>query len=308
MGMKWALLFGVSMLACAGLFIIAPFVGWWLPEGVSSHAGSVDTLFYIILGITSFFFILTETILVLFMARFAAEPGQKPAKSEVHWMLKPVTNVLNNQHKIEMAWTVVPAALLLYIAFAQISTWAEIKYRSRQQAIFQGETPVQIELSARQFEWRFRYPGVERLKEWMDKKDDKDVIADMKSFAGRKQSSDIHVVNELHVWNNHPVLVHVSTRDVLHSFNLPQFRVKQDTLPGKQIPVWFKPIKANLDAANKQIPGQTNIWEIPCAELCGWGHGRMIGRVYVHDSKENFFNWLIQAQDAQFATKTASAQ
>lgn len=303
--MKWALLFGVTMLACAGLFIIAPFVGWWLPEGVSAHAHSVDFLFYIILGITSFFFILTEAILVLFIARFAGEPGQKPVKSEIPGFLKPIANVLNNQHKVEMAWTLIPAAILLYIAFAQIGTWANIKYRSREEAILNKESPIQIELSARQFEWRFRYPSVERVKSWLENPNDPEVAKDIKSFATYPQKSDVHVVNDLHVWNEHFAIVHVSTRDVLHSFNLPQFRVKQDTLPGKQIPVWFKPIKANLDAQNKQI--KDRVWEIPCAELCGWGHGRMIGRVFVHENKDTFLSWLAQAQEAQHSTKVASA-
>lgn len=297
--MKWALLFGVSMLACAGMFIIAPFCGWWLPEGVSSHASAIDSLFYIILAITSFFFILTEAILVLFMARYAGEPGQKPADHGVPKFLQPVTRVLNNQHRVEMAWTIVPAAILLYIAFAQVGAWADIKYKSRQYVIMDGAVPLQVDLSARQFEWRFRYPHPDRLKDWLDNKDDPATARDMKSFAVYPQQSDVHVVNELHMWNEHPILVHVSTRDVLHSFNLPQFRIKQDTLPGKQIPVWFKPIKANLDEDNKQIADR--VWEIPCAELCGWGHGRMIGRVLVHPNREGFFAWLRGAAKNEFS-------
>ena len=304
--MKWALLFGVSMLACAGLFLIAPFCGWWLPEGVSSHAGEVDFLFYIILAITGFFFILTEAILVMFMARFSYEPGEKAPPHEIPGFLKPIANVLNNQHKVEMAWTVVPAAILLFIAFAQVKTWADIKYRSRQSAIIKTEVPIQVDLSARQFEWRFRYPSSERLSEWIAKKTDPAVIKDMESFAQSPQKSDVHVVNELHMWNDYPMLVHLSTRDVLHSFNLPQFRVKQDALPGKQIPVWFRPIKANLDSKNKQLSDR--VWEIPCAELCGWGHGRMIGRVFVHENQETFMAWLTQQEKSQFGTTTASAK
>lgn len=303
--MKWALLFGVSMLACAGLFVIAPFCGWWLPDAVSSHGWDIDFLFYIILFITAFFFILTEAILVFFMARYAGEPGQKTGiKEETPNWLKPVTNVLNNQHKIEMAWTLIPAAILLYIAFAQINTWANAKYLSRQEGQYKGEVPVQIAVSARQFEWRMRYPGVQRMKSWFEKKDDPDVIKDMKSFAVYEQSSDLHIPNDLHVIKDNPVTAHVSTKDVLHSFNLPQFRVKQDTLPGKQIPVWFKPIRANLDEDNNLIKGRE--WEIPCAELCGWGHGRMIGRVFVHETPELFFAWLTQLEKEQKGVPTSA--
>ena len=99
-------------------------------------------------------------------------------------------------------------------------------------------------------------------------------------------------------------------------------RVKQDALPGKVIPVWFVPTQANTakvgDAfedgkrfkgeANKETgiykytknaKGEydfeaepANVWDMPCAELCGWGHYRMIGRVYVHPSQEQFLDWL----------------
>lgn len=304
--MKWALLFGVTMLACAGLFIIAPFCGWWLPEGVASHTDETDFLFYIILGITGFFFTLTEAILVFFMARYSYEPGEKAPPHEIHWTLKPIANVLNNQHKVEMAWTVIPAAILLFIAFVQVQTWAKIKYRSRQEGIIGNMVPIQVDLSARQFEWRFRYPGSERFQNWLDNTNDPLVIKDRESFPTFSQSSDVHTVNELHMWVGQPVLLHLSTRDVLHSFNLPQFRIKQDALPGKQIPVWFKPIKANLDDGNKQIPDR--VWEIPCAELCGWGHGRMIGRVFVHEKQEHFFRWLVQAEKNQFSKTVASTK
>jgi cytochrome c oxidase subunit 2 len=300
--MKWALLFGVTMLACAGLFIIAPFCGWWLPEGVSSHSWDVDLLFYMILGITSFFFVLTEGIMVFFMARYSGEPGEKAPKHEMLGLFKPVAGLLDSQHKIEMAWTIVPAAILLLIAFSQISAWANIKYQSRMAPI-ETAIPVQVDVSARQFEWRMRYPSSARFKEWLEKKVDARTIEDMKSFANYPQKSDVHVVNELHVWDDHQVLVHLTTRDVLHSFNLPQMRVKQDALPGKQIPVWFVPKKANLDDNNKQIPGM--IWEIPCAELCGWGHGRMIGRLFVHKNQEGFFRWLSEAEKSQFSTSAA---
>lgn len=301
--MKWALFFGVVLLACAGLFIIAPFCGWWLPEGVSSHAKDVDFLFYLILGFTAFFFILTETLLVLFMARFGDTEKRTPV--EIPGILKPLANVLDSQHKIEMAWTVVPAAILLIIAFSQISTWANIKYESRQKDVMRGAVPYISAVSARQFEWRIRYPSTARVKEWLTKKDDAEVVKDRDSFGKIAQKDDVYVVNELHVVKDEPVLVHLSTRDVLHSFNLPHFRVKQDAVPGKLIPVWFRPTKANMDADGKQIPSLR--WDLACAELCGWGHGRMIGRIHVHESSESFLRWLDQTEKKQNAVPTASA-
>ena len=81
MGKGWSVLFGVVMLACLGLFVAAPFVGWWLPMPVSQHAPRVDRLFYIILFITGFFFVLTEALLVIFMWLYAGNGASKPAQT-----------------------------------------------------------------------------------------------------------------------------------------------------------------------------------------------------------------------------------
>ena len=77
--------------------------------------------------------------------------------------------------------------------------------------------------------------------------------------------------------------------DVLHSFFLPQMRIKQDAVPGLTIPVWF-----DSDRAGK--------FELVCAELCGWGHYKMRGRLYVHKDKEDFLRWLQHAQAEQQRT------
>ena len=103
--------------------------------------------------------------------------------------------------------------------------------------------------------------------------------------------------------------MHLSTRDVIHSFNLPHLRVKQDALPGKMIPVWFTPTKSNveLDKTGVYVDGMNpatgrhddhHIWELACAELCGWGHYRMIGRLYVHNDEQEFLDWL-KKEEAQ---------
>jgi len=323
----WSIVFGVVMLACGLLFVVAPFVGWWLPEGVSTHAHLVDGLFYGILYVTGFFFFLTEAILVVFMYKYAGTGTPKPARSS-GWprLLQPLQHVLHDTHHVEMAWTLVPAIILLVIAFAQIGTWAEVKYRSNMPEFGRKTTdgkyaaPLQMDLSARQFEWRFRYPHPDRLRQWFDQKDldprgegHNRVEEDFKSFSRRPQYDDVHVVNELHTWKEQPTVVYLSTRDVIHSFNIPVMRVKQDALPGKTIPVWFVPSKANtaLDTKTKSYVDQrpdggatddpSYRWDLPCAELCGWGHYRMIGRVYVHDSYEGFLGWLDQAAQEALA-------
>ncbi len=315
MGKWWSFLFGAVMFLCGGLFVVAPFVGWWLPEGVSTHAHSIDSLFYYILGITGFFFVLTEAILCIFMFKYSGDrrkvgeitAADAPAPSFLARTMRPVANLLNDQHKVEMAWTVVPAVILLYIAFAQVETWANVKYQSRMPTMGESNTPLAVAISARQFEWRVRYPSSARFEKWLKDRSDAAVAKDYASFAKFEQRDDIHLVNELHVYKQNPTVVHLSTMDVIHSFNLPHLRVKQDALPGKIIPLWFTPTKANtifdektgmyIDGVNPKGKLDNHyIWDLACAELCGWGHYRMVGRLYVHETEQDFSDWLKRAE------------
>jgi cytochrome c oxidase subunit II len=312
----WSILFGIVMGACGLSFIIAPAMGWGLPEGVSSHAGSVDNLYYLILYITGFFFFLTEAILVVFMFSYTGEGSSKPARpTGFPGLLKPFEGVLHDSHRIEMAWTLIPAIILLFIAFVQIGAWEEVKYQKlmpefgKEYKDTKAMVPHAVDVSARQFEWRIRYPHPERIKRWREGARTGSVVErkDFESFARTRQADDVDDVNELHAWKGHPTVVYLSTRDVIHSFNIPMMRVKQDALPGKVIPVWFVPTKANTawdekageyvdrvkyDGDKMEHGDKAARWDIPCAELCGWGHYRMIGRVYVHNTEAEFMDWL----------------
>jgi cytochrome c oxidase subunit 2 len=310
-------LFAAVNLACLGLFFVAPFVGWWLPPRESTHAWDVDLLFYIILWITGFFFVLTEALLIIFLYRYASgDDGKRrvypsSGPNVFQRMFKPVTDLIHDQHRLELTWSIIPGIILLLIAFIQVEAWARIKYTSRLDALTQKEDPLPIEVTARQFEWRMRYPNPERLANITK---DKKLSA---RFAKERHMDDVHVVNEIHTWKGHTVLVYLRSSDVIHSFNIPHMRVKQDSLPGKVIPVWFTPIRSNTvyneqkkrweDGGGLDAKGQPKdrdlVWEIPCAELCGWGHYHMIGRVYVHETEEDFNRWLRAAVAQQNATK-----
>jgi cytochrome c oxidase subunit 2 len=265
-GKWWSLLFGVVILACTLLFVIAPFVGWWLPGGHSTHAGGIDLLFYLILAVTGFFFLLTEGLLVVFMWMFGSKSGphvegQPPATPPGHGFAAKITGPLKkyipDEHRLEMLWTAVPAIILFLLAIGQIPVWAGIKYLSQMpKGEGNQDTPLHVAVSARQFEWRMRYPSPETWKEW--KKNPK--LAE--KWAIQAEFDDIHVVNELHVWTDPDkakaweernasaedipaTICHLTTLDVQHNLNIPHFRVKQDALPGKNIPVWFRPTKVN---------------------------------------------------------------
>jgi cytochrome c oxidase subunit 2 len=311
----WSILFGVVMFACLASFVAAPFVGWWLPGQLSTHAADIDRLFYIILAITGFFFVLTEALLVVFMWRYTGQPGQKPpAATPPDSLSAPAKEPFWTQHRIEMGWTVVPAAILLYIAFAQVSTWADVKYTSRMPAIGPKDAqPVQAGISARQFEWRITYPSPEAWEKWQKNPEDAKAWSRQQRDRDperRHQIDDVRdIPNELHAIKGRPVLVQVSTLDVIHSFNLPHMRVKQDALPGRVIPVWFTPTQSNTvrvdrdgktwwedggghDPKTGQPKDPHLVWQIACAELCGRDHARMIGKLYVHETAADFEAWL----------------
>jgi len=296
----WAILFGAVLLAELGLYASAQFVpGWGLPHlaNAGSFGKEIDNLYHVILVPVAFFFILTEAILVYSLWKYAGAEGRRVVYT-------------HGNHKLEMAWTAVPALILLFIAFVQIGAWEDIKYQSHMK-------PPQhvLEVSARQFEWRFRYPSERRENgrgvpaAWTTKSDaDTDDWADKKPKAdgwGRDSSADIddvHVVNEVHTWDGANTRLYLKTRDVLHSFFLPQMRLKQDAVPGKDfIPVWFQPNDSNGEWQGdawvyaKDAQGRDKVWELACAELCGWGHYKMNGKLYVHKDKASYERWLTYA-------------
>ena len=121
---------------------------------------------------------------------------------------------------------------------------------------------MQMEVTARQWEWRMRYPSPKTLLQLEKTQQDADL------WARKPQYDDIYLVNEVHTYKNKATLVQLRTADVIHSFFLPQMRVKQDALPGKTIPVWFTPILYNCkpqlaySASNTQPPEGKPQWHL----------------------------------------------
>jgi len=150
---------------------------------------------------------------------------------------------------LEIIWTVIPAVILIVLSFMSQATWAKIKAHV-------PPSDFAVRVTAKQFNWEILYPGP----------DGKFGTAD-----------DLSLENQLHVPVGKVVHVVLASKDVIHSFFLPNLRLKQDTVPGRDIVAWFEATK----------PGQ---YEIPCAELCGFGHSGMKGWLYVH-TPEDYAKW-----------------
>jgi len=150
---------------------------------------------------------------------------------------------------LEIVWTIVPALILVVLTFLSVPAWSKIKMQM-------PPTELTVEVTAKQFNWQVAYAGP----------DGKFGTEDDKKF-----------LDEMHVPVNKKIRVNLKSQDVIHSFFVPNFRIKQDAVPGREIGVWFD--------ANK--PGK---YEWPCAELCGFGHSGMRGWVYVH-TPEEYAKW-----------------
>lgn len=249
MGKLWSLLFLLVPIAGTAVFLAAPALHSWLPEDGSAHGHLIDHLWTFILYLTGLVFVVTEVILFWFIWKYDGSTNREPVK------------YTHGSHNLEVVWTILPAATLLFIAIYQMNAWAEFKMDKPNVA------PI-AEVTARQFEWRIRYPGPDGVFDTPD---------------------DLYDVNDLHVPVDEEILINLKSMDVLHSFFLPSMRVKQDALPGSTIPVWWRPKKIDT-------------FDLVCAELCGWGHYKMKGRLTV-ESREDFDRWLQKLAEEQKATQ-----
>lgn len=157
----------------------------------------------------------------------------------------------------ETIWTAIPAVILVWLVMQSQSIWAQVR----------GTPPpadLEIEITAEQFAWNIRYAGADHVLNTAD---------------------DITTINQLHLPVNQTVLVRLTSKDVIHSFFVPQFRMKQDAVPGMMGRLWVSATK-------------TGNYEIACAELCGLGHYRMRGFLIV-ESAEAFQAWLVEALKEQ---------
>src|SRR5580700_1098130 len=111
---RWAYLFGAMFLAQIVLYVVAPFMNWWIPLGISTYSADIDLLFYVILGVTGVAFIGTGLVFVYELFKFPADPNRRALYT-------------HGNHKLEMIWTAVPGVLLFLLAIGQIPAWKNVK-------------------------------------------------------------------------------------------------------------------------------------------------------------------------------------
>ena len=227
-----------------------------LPVQASVHAGDIDNLISLVHWLMLALFVGWGVFFVYVLFRF--RKGANPQADYVGAKGKISKG-------LEIGVVVVEAVLLLFYA---IPAWA-----TRVKSLPAENEATVVRVVAEQFAWNIHYPGPDGK---FGRTDVKLITADNPLGLDRTDPAakdDITTINQLNLPIDRPTLVHLSSKDVIHSFAVFEMRVKQDAVPGMTIPVWF-------------IPNRLGQYEITCSQLCGLGHFRMRGFVTVQSAAE----------------------
>lgn len=219
-------------------------IEYLLPRA-ATFAGNIDWLFTVIFLTVGFWFLVAQGVFFYLLVRFRRKPGV----SAIY---------LTGENKSEKRWISVPHMLVILcdvgLIAATIVTWISVK-----QAFPEAEEKVRI--VAQQWAWTFVHPGPDGVLDTAD---------------------DITTVDELHVKSGTVYHFELTATDVVHSFSVPVFRLKQDAVPGRMITGWFEPTT-------------TGRFDIQCAEMCGIGHGVMAAKLHI-ETEEEHAAWMSRAR------------
>ena len=232
-----------------------------LPVQASTHAAEIDQMISLVHWLMAILFVGWGIFFLFVLVRFRS--GANPRAS--------YTGAKGKISKgLEVAVAVVEVILLVFYA---IPAWAK-----RVKAFPAENEAVVVKVVGEQFAWNVQYPGPDGK---FGRTDVKLVAADNPLGLDRTDPAakdDVTTINQLNLPVDRPVLVHLSSKDVIHSFSLYEMRVKQDAIPGMSIPVWF-------------IPNRVGSYEIACSQLCGLGHFRMRGFLTIQTADE-YQKWM----------------
>lgn len=245
-----------------------------MPVNVSTHGAEIDNMTALVHWLMLILFVGWAIFFIYTLIRFRQS---KHPKANYHGVKSHASSY------VEAGVVIAEAVLLVGFAFP---IWADVMTDHPD-----PEAAVVVNVVAQQFAWNIHYPGADGV---FGKRDIK--LVDEQSnplgldYSDPAAADDIVSINQLNVPVGKPVLVNLSSKDVIHSFNLTEMRVKQDAIPGINIPVSFEAT-------------QTGEWEIACAQLCGLGHYRMRGFFHVQ-SEEDFAKWLEERAQRREQTET----
>lgn len=223
----------------------------------SSYAADIDGLFNLINLIVGIWFVAAEGVLLYFIIRYRRKEGVK-------------AQYITGEEKSQKKWITYPHLLVILCDVVLIAgtmvVWNKVKIRL-------PEADETIRVISQQWAWTFVHPGPDGKLDTQD---------------------DIAMVDELHVRKGTVYHFKLESKDVVHSFSVPVFRLKQDAVPGRTITGWFEPTK-------------TGEFDIQCAEMCGIGHGLMPARIMI-ESEADHEKWMASQSANQSAASIALAK
>jgi cytochrome c oxidase subunit II len=234
-----------------------------LPVEASAHGVRIDQIIVLVhwLMLVIFAGWLMFFVYVLVRFRRGAHPTATYEGAKGHWAKFVEVGVL--------------AAEVILLVFFSIPTWS-----SRVDAFPAEQQSTVVRVVAEQFIWNIQYPG----RDGVFGRTRRELVTNANPLGldptDPAARDDVWTQNQLNLPLGRPVIVHLSSKDVIHSFGLPQMRVKQDVIPGVEQRVWFSPTR-------------TGEFEIACSQLCGLGHYRMRG-FYTIQTQADFDAWLAQ--------------
>ena len=224
-------------------------ISWFVTQG-STYARDIDNLILLVGVIVGVWFIAAELIFFWLIFKFRERKGV-------------ATQYIAGESKSEKKWVSYPhyAVLVfdLIILVVALRVWNDVKIAAPQ-------TDERVRIIAQQWAWTFVHAGPDGQLDTAD---------------------DVRTVDELNVQLGRKYLYELHSRDVLHSFSVPVFRLKQDAVPGRAITGWFEPTVAGD-------------FDIQCAEICGIGHGLMPARIHVRTA-DDYSKWLAALPAADVA-------
>ncbi|MCH7612009.1 MAG: hypothetical protein IIB45_01470 [Candidatus Marinimicrobia bacterium] len=249
-----------------------------LPINLSIDGIAIDNVISLVHWLMLVLFIGWGAFFIISIFKFRQSKNQKADYEGVKSHLSSV---------LEVAVVVIELIILVGFAFP---IWAN-RVNNVPDA---SENIVHARIIAQQFVWNFHYPG----EDGVFGQTSLDLVDEIDNPIGLNRSSeggadDIVTINQLHIPVNTKIRLDLSSKDVIHSFSLPELRVKQDAIPGMVIPVHFEATMTTeeflveMEGTSREGKGL----EIACAQLCGLGHYRMRGYLTIHD-QEGYEAWL----------------
>ena len=237
--------------------------GYWLPKGASTFAPEIDTTLYLVHILIVIMFVVWGIFFIMFLVQFRSGNEKKVVHSGYPKVIVPISMI---------AFVVI---FDMYMLFGHdIPFWNHLK-----KDFPDAEKSTVVRIVAQQFAWNVHYPGQDgkfgrSRPELVDEKINPIGL----DFDDPYAKDDITTVGQLRIPVEKPVIIHLTSKDVIHSFSLPVMRVKQDVIPGMSIPIWFEPTR-------------TGDWQIACAQLCGNSHYSMKG-IFKVQNQEDFAAWM----------------